>query len=45
MVRLSREIVIYLAAEFGTSEVLRRLSDGSFTPASSRRPSPRGLRR
>jgi hypothetical protein len=27
MVRLSREIVIYLASEFGTREVLRRLSD------------------
>jgi uncharacterized protein len=27
MVRLSREIVIFLAAEFGTAEVLRRLSD------------------
>jgi len=27
MVRLSREIVIYLAAEYGTREVLRRLSD------------------
>jgi uncharacterized protein len=27
MVRLSREIVIYLAAEHGASEVLRRLSD------------------
>ena len=27
MVRLSREIVIYLSAEFGTKEVLRRLSD------------------
>lgn len=27
MVRLSREIVIYLAAEYGTCEVLRRLSD------------------
>ena len=27
MVRLSREIVIYLASEYGTSEVLRRLSD------------------
>jgi hypothetical protein len=25
MVRLSREIVIYLAAEYGTCEVLRRL--------------------
>jgi hypothetical protein len=27
MVRLSREIVIYLASEYGTNEVLRRLSD------------------
>src|ERR671935_2092606 len=27
MVRLSREIIIYLAAEFGTREILRRLSD------------------
>src|SRR5207249_6189382 len=27
MVRLSREIVIYLASEFGAHEVLRRLSD------------------
>jgi len=27
MVRLSREIVVYLAAEYGTREVLRRLSD------------------
>jgi hypothetical protein len=27
MVRLSREIVIYLTSEFGASEVLRRLSD------------------
>ena len=27
MTRLSREIVIYLAREFGTHEVLRRLSD------------------
>src|SRR3954453_20906040 len=27
MVRLSREIVIYLAGEFGSREVLRRLSD------------------
>src|SRR5919202_755419 len=27
MVRLSREIVIYLASEYGTREVLRRLSD------------------
>jgi uncharacterized protein len=27
MVRLSREIVIFLASEFGTAEVLRRLSD------------------
>src|ERR687886_768419 len=27
MVRLSREILIYLAAEFGTREILRRLSD------------------
>ena len=27
MVRLSREIVVYLASEFGTHEVLRRLSD------------------
>src|SRR5215470_3282275 len=27
MVRLSREIVIYIAAEYGTAEVLRRLSD------------------
>src|SRR4029450_1329394 len=27
MVRLSREIVVYLAGEFGTHEVLRRLSD------------------
>ena len=27
MVRLSREIVIYLASEHGTQEVLRRLSD------------------
>src|SRR5881628_1469584 len=27
MVRLSREIVIYLASEHGTREVLRRLSD------------------
>jgi hypothetical protein len=27
MVRLSREIVIYLSTEFGTKEVLRRLSD------------------
>src|SRR5947207_7685087 len=27
MVRLSREIVIYLAGEFGPGEVLRRLSD------------------
>ena len=27
MVRLSREIVIYLASEYGTHEVLRRLSD------------------
>src|SRR5437868_8068768 len=27
MVRLSREIVIYLASEYGTAEVLRRLSD------------------
>jgi len=27
MVRLSREIVIYLAGEYGTCEVLRRLSD------------------
>src|SRR5437588_71421 len=27
MVRLSREIVIYMASEFGTREVLRRLSD------------------
>src|ERR1019366_4715460 len=27
MVRLSREIVIYLASEYGTPEVLRRLSD------------------
>ena len=27
MVRLSREIVVYVAAEFGTPELLRRLSD------------------
>src|SRR3954466_14385331 len=27
MVRLSREIVIYVASEYGTAEVLRRLSD------------------
>ena len=27
MVRLSREIVIYLSSEFGTRDVLRRLSD------------------
>src|SRR5919202_1749981 len=27
MVRLSREIIIYMASEFGTREVLRRLSD------------------
>jgi hypothetical protein len=27
MVRLSREIVVYLAAEYGTREILRRLSD------------------
>ena len=27
MVRLSREIVIYLAGEYGTAEILRRLSD------------------
>src|SRR5215218_11149432 len=27
MVKLSREIVIYLASEYGTREVLRRLSD------------------
>src|SRR5712671_5896632 len=27
MVKLSREIVIYLASEFGSREVLRRLSD------------------
>src|SRR3954451_19158906 len=27
MVGLSREVVIYLASEYGTSEVLRRLSD------------------
>jgi hypothetical protein len=27
MVRLSREIVAYMAAEFGTAEILRRLSD------------------
>ena len=27
MVRLSREIVIYLASEHGTRDVLRRLSD------------------
>src|ERR1700712_2681365 len=27
MVKLSREIVIYLASEYGTQEVLRRLSD------------------
>jgi len=27
MVRLSREIVIYLATEYGTAEILRRLSD------------------
>src|SRR2546426_10709909 len=27
MVRLSREIVIYLASEFGNQEILRRLSD------------------
>jgi hypothetical protein len=27
MVRLSREIVVYLASEYGTQEVLRRLSD------------------
>jgi uncharacterized protein len=27
MVRLSREIVIYLASEYGTGEILRRLSD------------------
>ena len=27
MVRLSREIVIYLASEYGTREILRRLSD------------------
>src|SRR5438552_11023459 len=27
MVRLSREIVIYVSTEFGTKEVLRRLSD------------------
>jgi Protein of unknown function (DUF763) len=27
MVRLSREIVIYLASEYSTCEVLRRLSD------------------
>src|SRR5258708_36538272 len=27
MVRLSREIVVYLASEYGTREVLRRLSD------------------
>jgi hypothetical protein len=27
MVRLSREIIIYLSSEFGTREVLRRLSD------------------
>src|SRR6059058_6294244 len=27
MVRLSREIVIYLASEYGAQEVLRRLSD------------------
>ena len=27
MVRLSREIIIYLVSEFGAAEVLRRLSD------------------
>ena len=27
MVRLSREIVIYLASDFGSQEILRRLSD------------------
>ena len=27
MVRLSREIVVYLASEYGTGEILRRLSD------------------
>src|SRR3954470_6258789 len=27
MVELSREIVVYLAAEYGTQEILRRLSD------------------
>jgi hypothetical protein len=27
MVRLSREVIIYLASEYGTQEVLRRLSD------------------
>src|SRR2546422_11731244 len=27
MVRLSREIVIYIASEFGAREILRRLSD------------------
>jgi uncharacterized protein len=27
MVKLSREIVVYLAAEYGTQEILRRLSD------------------
>src|SRR5919206_4080755 len=27
MTRLAREIVIYLASEYGTAEVLRRLSD------------------
>ena len=27
MVRLSREIIIYLSSEFGTRDVLRRLSD------------------
>src|SRR3982750_1829208 len=27
MVRLSREIVVYLASEYGTREILRRLSD------------------
>src|SRR2546425_8790306 len=27
MVRLSREIVLYLAGEYGSAEVLRRLSD------------------
>jgi uncharacterized protein len=27
MVRLSREIVVYLTSEFGAGDVLRRLSD------------------